>query len=142
MDAEQLRQYLEFYQDMGIRTLYRREASAADVGQAGPEGAPPANPPAPEAEGMAQILSDIGDCRRCRLHEGRNKLVFGVGNERAPLVFVGEGVGFESDENEVILALRTGETIALERAPKREIADRIFDEALKLRLALRASDGR
>ena len=52
------------------------------------------------------------------------------------------GVGFESDENEVILALRTGETIALERAPKREIADRIFDEALKLRLALRASDGR
>jgi hypothetical protein len=42
----------------------------------------------------------------------------------------------------VILALRTGETIALERAPKRAIADRIFDEALKLRLALRASDGR
>jgi phosphopantothenoylcysteine decarboxylase/phosphopantothenate--cysteine ligase len=52
------------------------------------------------------------------------------------------GTGFESDENEVILALRTGETIALERAPKREIADRIFDEALKLRLALSASDGR
>jgi phosphopantothenoylcysteine decarboxylase/phosphopantothenate--cysteine ligase len=51
------------------------------------------------------------------------------------------GVGFESDENEVILALRTGQTITLERAPKREIADRIFDEALKLRLALRASDG-
>ena len=39
MDAEQLRQYLEFYQDMGIRTLYRREPSAVDVGQAGPEGA-------------------------------------------------------------------------------------------------------
>jgi phosphopantothenoylcysteine decarboxylase/phosphopantothenate--cysteine ligase len=52
------------------------------------------------------------------------------------------GAGFESDENEVILALRTGETIALERAPKREIADRIFDEALKLRLALSASDER
>jgi phosphopantothenoylcysteine decarboxylase/phosphopantothenate--cysteine ligase len=52
------------------------------------------------------------------------------------------GVGFESDENEVILALRTGQTISLERAPKREIADRILDEALKLRLALGASDGR
>ena len=43
MDAEQLRQYLEFYQDLGIRTLYRREANNADVGQAGPEGAQPAN---------------------------------------------------------------------------------------------------
>jgi phosphopantothenoylcysteine decarboxylase/phosphopantothenate--cysteine ligase len=52
------------------------------------------------------------------------------------------GAGFESDENEVILALRTGETIALERAPKREIADRIFDEARKLRRALSASDER
>jgi phosphopantothenoylcysteine decarboxylase/phosphopantothenate--cysteine ligase len=50
----------------------------------------------------------------------------------------GGDAGFESDENEVVLALSTGETIALERAPKREIADRIFDEALKLRLALHA----
>ena len=41
--------------------------------------------------------------------------------------------------NEVILALRTGETIALPRASKREVADRIFDEVLKLRLALHAA---
>jgi phosphopantothenoylcysteine decarboxylase/phosphopantothenate--cysteine ligase len=54
----------------------------------------------------------------------------------------GTETGFESDLNEVILALRTGETIALPRAPKREIADRIFDEALKLRLALHAANGR
>jgi len=50
--------------------------------------------------------------------------------------------GFESDQNEVILALRTGETVSLPRAYKREIADRIFDEVLKLRLALHAADGR
>jgi len=48
-------------------------------------------------------------------------------------------VGFESDENEVVLALSTGETINVDRAPKREIADRILDEALKLRLALNAA---
>ena len=47
-----------------------------------------------------------------------------------------EGTGFESDTNEVVLALATGAVIALPRATKREIADRIFDEALKLRLAL------
>jgi phosphopantothenoylcysteine decarboxylase/phosphopantothenate--cysteine ligase len=51
----------------------------------------------------------------------------------------GSETGFESDENEVVLALRTGETIALPRASKRAIADRIFDEALKLRLALHAA---
>ena len=55
---------------------------------------------------------------------------------------VGEELGFESDQNEVTLALRTGETIALPKASKREVADRIFDEILKLRLALHALDGR
>jgi phosphopantothenoylcysteine decarboxylase/phosphopantothenate--cysteine ligase len=53
----------------------------------------------------------------------------------------GADLGFESDENEVILVLRTGETIPLSRASKREIADRIFDQVLKLRLALHAANG-
>jgi phosphopantothenoylcysteine decarboxylase/phosphopantothenate--cysteine ligase len=51
-------------------------------------------------------------------------------------------IGFESDQNEVILALRTGEIISLPRAHKREIADRILDEVPKLRLALHAAHGR
>jgi phosphopantothenoylcysteine decarboxylase/phosphopantothenate--cysteine ligase len=55
---------------------------------------------------------------------------------------VGADLGFESEENEVTLVLRTGETVPLARAPKREIADRIFDRVLKLRLALHAADGR
>jgi phosphopantothenoylcysteine decarboxylase/phosphopantothenate--cysteine ligase len=56
---------------------------------------------------------------------------------------VGAGdLGFESDENEVVLALRTGETIALPRASKRAIADRILDEVLNLRLALHTAHGR
>ena len=54
----------------------------------------------------------------------------------------GSDVGFESDQNEAILVLRTGETIPLARASKREIADRIFDQVLKLRLALHAANGR
>ncbi len=47
-----------------------------------------------------------------------------------------EGEGFESDENEVVLVLRTGEAIPVKRAPKTAIAHRIFDEMIKLRLAL------
>jgi phosphopantothenoylcysteine decarboxylase/phosphopantothenate--cysteine ligase len=50
-----------------------------------------------------------------------------------------EGTGFESDQNEVVLVLRTGDTIPIARAPKREIADRIFDQVTKLRLALHAA---
>jgi phosphopantothenoylcysteine decarboxylase/phosphopantothenate--cysteine ligase len=49
------------------------------------------------------------------------------------------GIGFDSDENEVVLVTRTGETIPVARASKRAIAGRIFDEALRLRLALHVS---
>ncbi len=49
------------------------------------------------------------------------------------------GTGFESDENEVTLVMRTGATVNLKRAPKRVIADQIFDHLLKLRLALHAT---
>lgn len=47
-----------------------------------------------------------------------------------------EGLGFESDENAVTLVTQAGDVIELERARKRELADRILDEALRLRLAL------
>lgn len=49
------------------------------------------------------------------------------------------GSGFESDQNEVTLVMATGAAVALPRAPKREIAQQIFDHALRLRLALHAS---
>jgi len=40
----------------------------------------------------------LGDCQRCGLHTGRTNLVFGEGNEKARLVFVGEGPGFDEDQ--------------------------------------------
>lgn len=39
----------------------------------------------------------IGDCQRCQLAQGRNKLVFGVGDPSAQLMFVGEGPGADED---------------------------------------------
>jgi phosphopantothenoylcysteine decarboxylase/phosphopantothenate--cysteine ligase len=54
----------------------------------------------------------------------------------------GEGGAFESDQNEVLLALSSGEFISVPRASKREVADRIFDEILKLRLHIYATNGR
>jgi phosphopantothenoylcysteine decarboxylase / phosphopantothenate---cysteine ligase len=52
---------------------------------------------------------------------------------------VGDDIGFDSDENEVLLAMRTGELVRVPRAPKREVADRILDEALNVRRGLAAS---
>jgi DNA polymerase len=46
---------------------------------------------------LEAIREDIGDCRRCKLHEHRRTIVFGEGNPRANLVFVGEGPGAEED---------------------------------------------
>lgn len=46
---------------------------------------------------LEQIRSDLGDCRRCGLAEGRRHIVFGDGNPNARLVFVGEGPGADED---------------------------------------------
>jgi len=49
------------------------------------------------AESLDMIRDDLGDCRRCKLYKGRKNIVFGFGNPRAKLVFVGEGPGYEED---------------------------------------------
>ncbi len=53
----------------------------------------------PIAETLDQIRADLGDCRRCGLSAGRTHLVYGEGDPRASLVFVGEGPGFEEDRS-------------------------------------------
>ncbi len=51
-----------------------------------------------EAETLAAIRADIGDCTRCKLHGlGRTQIVFGVGNPDAELMFVGEAPGADED---------------------------------------------
>ncbi len=54
--------------------------------------------PAVERAAALQIIRDeIGECTRCALHKGRNKLVFGDGDPAARLMFVGEGPGADED---------------------------------------------
>ena len=51
-----------------------------------------------ENDSLDLIREAIGDnCTRCKLHKGRTKIVFGVGNPKAELVFVGEGPGHDED---------------------------------------------
>ena len=49
-------------------------------------------------QALRLIRDDLGDCTRCPLHkQGRKQIVFGVGNARAELMFVGEGPGADED---------------------------------------------
>src|SRR5260221_8494534 len=50
-----------------------------------------------EGDTLERIREDLGECTRCRLHQQRNKIVFGAGNPRAELVFIGEGPGHDED---------------------------------------------
>lgn len=50
-----------------------------------------------QAKSLEGLRAAIGDCRRCKLWPGRTHLVFGVGNPRARLMFVGEGPGRDED---------------------------------------------
>src|ERR1035438_3871971 len=141
MDADLLRKYLEFYRDLGIQTLYRQNApigeSLADARGSDQsrnregaistksetavvrEGIPDM---APAGDTLTVIQNDIGDCRRCRLCEGRNKIVFGVGSERAPLVFVGEGPGADEDVQGIPFVGRAGQLLTqmIEGTAKKE----------------------
>ena len=60
--------------------------------------------PKPEAavanpvQALRLIREDLGDCTRCRLHkQGRKQIVFGVGNPKAELMFIGEAPGADED---------------------------------------------
>ncbi len=50
-----------------------------------------------ENDSLERIRADIGDCTRCKLHKARTNIVFGVGNPKAELVFIGEGPGHDED---------------------------------------------
>jgi uracil-DNA glycosylase family 4 len=48
-------------------------------------------------DSLLKIRTDLGECTRCKLSRTRNKIVFGDGNEKVQLVFVGEGPGHDED---------------------------------------------
>jgi DNA polymerase len=50
-------------------------------------------------ETLESIRTDIGNCKRCTLCQKRTNIVFGAGDPKARLVFVGEGPGYEEDKS-------------------------------------------
>ncbi len=64
-----------------------------------------------EGDTLERIREDIGDCTRCRLHKHRTNIVFGVGNPKAELVFIGEGPGHDEDIQGIPFVGRAGQLL-------------------------------
>jgi DNA polymerase len=110
--ATEALRHVEWLRDGGVSDLPVEPPSARVAAQApataGESRRPPAVPTvAPAAYSLADkgcgsepllaIRAEVGECTRCKLAGGRRKLVFGVGNPRAELMFVGEGPGVDED---------------------------------------------
>jgi DNA polymerase len=63
------------------------------------------------AAGLHAIREDLGDCQRCKLARGRKTIVFGQGNPRARLMFVGEAPGADEDEQGLAFVGRAGQLL-------------------------------
>jgi uracil-DNA glycosylase family 4 len=60
---------------------------------------------------LEEVRSELGECTRCGLAEGRTQIVFGDGNPQAELMFVGEGPGQEEDRRGVPFVGKAGELL-------------------------------
>jgi uracil-DNA glycosylase family 4 len=110
---KQLAARVNYYREMGIHDFYRRPVEEGAVplladAESEPEAvvADALGPAVTDSlllviqdkpAALKAIREDLGDCTRCRLHQGRKNLVFGVGNMNADIMFVGEGPGADED---------------------------------------------
>ena len=115
---------LDFYRELGMHDFYRHAQAPASDEQLialpdkaqNPEPADlhilQADPPAGDAvTALRAIREDIGDCTRCGLSRGRKNIVFGVGNPKADIMFIGEGPGADEDEQGEPFVGRAGQLL-------------------------------
>jgi len=85
--------------------------TAASVAAAGAPESEPGRAPDGAEQALDRVRRELGDCTRCRLHEGRSRIVFGDGNPEADLLFVGEGPGEQEDRRGLPFVGRAGELL-------------------------------
>jgi uracil-DNA glycosylase len=121
--------HMQYLRDLGVFDFYRRENPyPAELLDPEPENLeapliPRTKPVAPQpeigalvaapnrAEALRVIQREIGDCTRCALSAGRNKIVFGDGDPNARLMFVGEGPGADEDAQGLPFVGRAGQLL-------------------------------
>lgn len=113
---------LAYLGEMGYGDLYLHPSRAVEAPVPGrlvaaAQVAPPSMPvvtaaPPPELNGeLGALAATVAACTRCRLAEGRTKVVFGSGNPSADLMFVGEGPGADEDRQGLPFVGAAGELL-------------------------------
>ena len=113
---QELAARLEFYRELGIYDFYRQDqpmpATERSVEQQSSEPMTSASTELTPERALQLIREDIGDCTRCPLHkQGRKQIVFGTGNPRADIMFIGEGPGADEDTQGVPFVGRAGQLL-------------------------------
>jgi len=125
VDHNAVRERLQFYRELGIGPLYRREAGTAPLHELAalaeteveitdsPELSSPVEANRDRAARLRIILDDIGpNCQRCKLAKlGRKQIVFGTGDPHAGLMFIGEGPGADEDAQGLPFVGRAGQLL-------------------------------
>jgi uracil-DNA glycosylase family 4 len=129
-----LAERIRYYNELGIYDFYRRETTVqiqpeeretlsrarvaalnpviANKEELGEISTMPELAFADPAQGLRAIREYIGDCTRCRLaKQGRKQIVFGVGNPRAELMFIGEAPGADEDQQGEPFVGRSGQLL-------------------------------
>jgi DNA polymerase len=98
-----VRDQLEFFQDLGVHDLYIDQTAA-------PGATVPALVPGSMAD-LPALAKFVAGCPRCKLSKDRTNIVFGQGNPKADLMFVGEAPGRDEDEQGLAFVGRAGQLL-------------------------------
>ena len=109
--------YLEYFSRSGITHLPVKEGGGApperglDITTPFDEGSAQQSGSIDRASLLEAVRDELGECRRCKLCEGRTNIVFGQGNPDAILMFVGEGPGRDEDIQGIPFVGRAGQLL-------------------------------
>ncbi len=116
--SREIAEHLRYFAEMGVEGVskdvkWRQRADAAAAPFDSDDSASGLILAQGNDDSLAAIQSDIGsDCRRCKLCSmGRSQIVFGVGNPKARLMFVGEAPGEEEDKRGEPFVGRAGQLL-------------------------------
>jgi len=135
--GEEILDHVRLYRDLGVRwmdtqsgegriTQSARQPTQESAGSARGASRPQPAAAAPRAfvpatsmfddlpgvqETLVQVREELGDCRRCKLSPTRRNIVFGSGNPKAELMFVGEAPGADEDAQGLPFVGRAGQLL-------------------------------
>lgn len=96
------RDQLEFFRDLGVRDIFLDRPSAAS---------PAASVVPGSMHDLDALKTHLDGCPRCKLSRTRTNIVFGQGNPKAELMFIGEAPGRDEDEQGLAFVGRAGQLL-------------------------------